>query len=126
MPAKSSLTELLRPPRLEINSTPRDIAKAPIKAAMPTKFSPSATPIPSRIAAVAPSEAPEEIPSIYGSANGFFTTACMITPQTESPMPTKAANTRRGKRSSQTISCTGPRSTPSMGCPLNSCSTTVL
>ena len=28
-------------------------------------------------------EAPEEIPRIYGSANGFFTTACMITPQTE-------------------------------------------
>ena len=126
IPPKSSFTELLRPPRLEINSTPSDIAKAPINAAIPTKFSPQATPMPSRIAAVAPSDAPEEIPKIYGSAKGFFTTACIITPQAESPIPTSAASTKRGRRSSQIMSCTGPRSTPSIGCPLNSCSMTVL
>mgnify|MGYP002543924027 CR=1 FL=1 len=64
IPASKSFTELLRPPKLEINNTSSEIAKAPVKAAKPIKFSPMNAPIPKRMAAVAPKEAPEEIPKI--------------------------------------------------------------
>ncbi len=104
MPAKSNLMELERPPRLEMKRTARDKANAPINALIPTKLDPREAPTPKRMADVAPKEAPEEIPSMYGSANGFFTIACMITPHTASPEPTRAARIRRGKRRSQTIS----------------------
>ena len=66
IPANNNFIELAFPPRLAINTTPNEIVNAPIKADIPTKFSPKATPIPSKIAAVAPKEAPEEIPKIYG------------------------------------------------------------
>ena len=75
---------------------------------MPTKFSPSVLPIPNKTAAVAPKEAPEEIPRIYGSANGFFTIACITTPQTDKPAPTQIAKTILGIRKSQIISYNAP------------------
>ena len=57
-----------RPHKLEIKSTARDIMKEPMKAAMPIKFGPKDAPTPKRIADVAPKDAPEESPKIYGSA----------------------------------------------------------
>ena len=118
IPARSSFIEFDRPPRFEIKSTASEITKAPIKAAIPTKFGPSAAPTPRRIAEVAPSDAPEEIPRMYGSARGFFTIACMMTPQDASPAPTSAARTSRGRRRSHTISWTGPCPVASIGIPL--------
>lgn len=56
------------------------------------------------IATVAPSDAPEDTPRIYGSASGFFTIACITTPQTERPIPTATAKINRGRRISQTTS----------------------
>ena len=64
MPARSSFIEFERPPRFDMKSTASEIAKAPINAAIPTKFGPSETPMPKRIADVAPSDAPEEMPNI--------------------------------------------------------------
>ena len=107
-PPKINFTELGRPPRLEINNTPKEIAMAPIKAITPTKFSPNITPTPNRMATVAPRDAPEEIPKIYGSAKGFLTMACMITPDTARPAPIMAAINRRGIRNSHIIVCSGP------------------
>ena len=107
-PPRINLTELGRPPRLEINNTPKEIAMAPIKAITPTKFSPNITPTPNKIATVAPRDAPDEIPRIYGSANGFLTIACMITPDTARPAPIIAAISKRGILSSHIIVCSGP------------------
>ena len=42
--------------------------------------------------------APEETPTICGSANGFFITACKIAPATAKFEPTRAATIFLGKR----------------------------
>ena len=62
------------------------------------------------------------MPKIYGSAKGFFTIACIITPHTAKPAPTIAAKTSRGKRNNQIISCTGPFPIVSILVPLCNCS----
>ena len=53
---------------------------------------------------VAPREAPEEMPRIYGSASGFWTVACITTPHTASVTPMTAAMMTRGVRTFHTIS----------------------
>ena len=53
---------------------------------------------------VAPKDAPEDIPSVKGFAKGFFTTACITTPDIDRPAPTKIAINTRGKRIFHTIS----------------------
>lgn len=68
---------------------------------------PSVIPTPSITATVAPRDAPEEMPRMYGSASGFFTMACMTTPLMDSPTPTAAASTSRGRRISHTTSWIG-------------------
>ena len=115
MPPSSSFIAFARPPRFAMKRTPTETANAPRKAAIPTAFSPSAAPIPRRTAEVAPREAPADMPRMYGSASGFFTIACMMTPQVASPAPMMAASRRRGRRSSHTMSCTGPLPAVSMG-----------
>ena len=47
------------------------------------------------------------MPRMYGSASGFLTMACMTTPLMDSPAPTAAASTSRGRRISQTTSWMG-------------------
>ena len=47
--------------------------------------------------------APEDTPTICGSASGFFITACRIAPDTARQAPTKAATILRGKRIFQII-----------------------
>ena len=80
------------------------MANAPINAQIPIACAPRKAPSPKKIAQVAPSDAPDETPKIYGSAKGFFTTACMIIPESVKPMPTQAARIIRGIRSIQTTS----------------------
>ena len=118
MPPSSSFIAFARPPMFAIKRTPTETANAPRKAAMPTAFSPNAAPMPRRTAEVAPRDAPAEMPRMYGSASGFFTIACMMTPQVARPAPMIAASRRRGSRSSHTMSCTGPLPAVSMGVPL--------
>ena len=55
------------------------------------------------ITQTAPAEAPEEIPSTYGSANGFLVSACISTPHRDRPAPTINAMITRGKRMFQMI-----------------------
>ena len=49
------------------------------------------------------SPAPEDTPTICGSASGFFITACNIAPDTARQAPTKAATILRGNRIFQII-----------------------
>ena len=62
MPPSSSFIAFARPPMFAMNKTAREMANAPKNAAMPTAFSPSAAPTPSRMAKVAPRDAPAEMP----------------------------------------------------------------
>ena len=52
-----------------------------------------------------PEEAPEEIPSTYGSASGFLVKACMPTPESVSAAPISAPSRTRGARRNQTMFC---------------------
>jgi len=52
--------------------------------------------IPRRITNPAPSEAPEETPSVYDEASGFFKTDCMTAPLTDSAAPTIKASRALG------------------------------
>ena len=63
MPERMSLTELAGPPMLATATTSMEIRKAPIKAHTPTPLPPSTAPSPKNRAVVAPSDAPEEMPS---------------------------------------------------------------
>ncbi len=64
---------------------------------------PSAPSVPKSRTALAPTAAPEEMPRTNGSARALRTRACTATPMAESPAPTTAARTARGKRSSHTM-----------------------
>ena len=88
--------------------TSTEIRKAPINAQIPIELEPNTAPTPRKIATVAPRDAPEEIPRIYGSAIGFFTMACITTPATARPMPTAVARRIRGRRINHTISDMAP------------------
>ena len=90
------------------SNTPNETNKAPINAITPTKFPPNTAPNPSIIANVAPSDAPDDIPKIYGSARGFFTIACITTPLILNAIPIAIANTTRGNLIIHTTSCIGP------------------
>lgn len=52
---------------------------------------------------VAPSVAPADTPRIYGSAIGFWTTACITQPQRARPLPARKPRIMRGIRICQTI-----------------------
>jgi len=75
---------------------------------IPSELLPNELPIPNTTASVAPKEAPEETPNIYGSANGFLTIACITIPTTDNPTPTAIANTILGILISHTTSATAP------------------
>ena len=55
------------------------------------------------MATVAPNDAPEEIPVVYGSASGFFIMLCMTAPHAARPIPTMAPVITRGSLVSHTI-----------------------
>ena len=104
MPASNSLMELERPPILDKKQHQQGNTECAGKGADPDGASPKKAPTPSMIATVAPSDAPEDTPRIYGSASGFFTIACITTPQTERPSPPQRLKINRGRRISQTTS----------------------
>ena len=58
----------------------------------------------SAIASATPSDAPEALPSKYGSASGLRNSPCATAPAKPSNAPASQAPTVRGKRISQTIS----------------------
>src|SRR5579859_5597130 len=58
---------------------------------------------PARIAAVAPSSAPPDTPSVYGSASGLRRSAWSAVPTVASPAPVVAARATRGRRARTTI-----------------------
>ncbi|NSB33128.1 hypothetical protein BCD93_004086 [Clostridium saccharoperbutylacetonicum] len=86
------------------NSTKTEAPNAPKNAqkATPLTENKLKEPIPSINEKVAPKEAPEEIPSIYGSAKGFCTVACITVPHRLSPAPTAIARSILGTRISHT------------------------
>ena len=59
------------------------------------------TEIPKTRLSVAPRNAPEDMPIVYGSASGFLKSFCIITPATASPAPTRMAAIALGVRTSQ-------------------------
>ena len=106
-PVNTNLIDVILPPMFAIAMTANDTVIAPTNAPKPTEVA-RKTPTPSKIDSVAPRDAPDEIPRIYGSANGFFTIACITTPTTASPIPTPTPSMIRGRRITHTISCTAP------------------
>lgn len=91
-----------------INATKKD-PKNPQKVTLVFAKTPVNTvEAPTIIENVAPKDAPEERPRMYGSANGFCTVACIITPDKAKLIPTTQPISTRGKRMVQTISYTAP------------------
>ena len=64
IPTNSNFTDVALPPTLAQTSTRREIRNAPKNATIPTDRVPNTVPIPSKIASVAPRDAPEETPNI--------------------------------------------------------------
>ena len=66
MPDNSNLIDVIRPPKLANNKTPKEATIAPIKAPKATPICANNAPLPTpkRITNVAPKEAPDEIPKI--------------------------------------------------------------
>lgn len=54
--------------------------------------------MPNAIAMTAPSEAPDETPSVEPSASGFFRSPCMAPPHRDKEAPTSATHMTRGSR----------------------------
>ncbi len=54
---------------------------------------PVTTVIPEIMARLAPKDAPDDIPVVYGSARGFFMTLCIVAPATARHTPTTTAMT---------------------------------
>ncbi|MPM89752.1 hypothetical protein SDC9_136864 [bioreactor metagenome] len=106
IPAKRSFIEFDLPPILDINNTSIDTINAPINPQTPIAFVPNRLPIPNITATVAPNDAPDDTPNIYGSANGFLTIACITIPTTDSPIPTPIAKIILGNLINHTTSFT--------------------
>ena len=73
-------------------------ANAPANAAGITS-----TAMPANSAASAPTAAPPEMPSTYGSASGLRSSTCISAPATASNPPTANPASARGRRNSRTI-----------------------
>ncbi|NYC00592.1 hypothetical protein BCM20_000547 [Clostridium beijerinckii] len=103
VPESTNLAEDILLPKEESNRTKTEAPKAPKNAqnATPLIDKKLNEPIPSIREKVAPKDAPEEIPRIYGSAKGFWTVACITVPHTASPAPTAIASKTLGIRISQ-------------------------
>lgn len=78
-------------------------ASAEANADADSAQTPSPANAPSRITALAPTAAPEEMPRTNGSASALRTMACTATPTAARPAPTTAPSSTRGSRISQTM-----------------------
>ncbi len=102
MPAGTSRSGLTRPWCWATAKTTTMAASAPSNAAPDNAYSPAAPSEPNSSTAVAPTEAPEDTPSTYGSASGLRTSAWMVTSAAVRPAPATAASSTRGRRSCHT------------------------
>ena len=79
------------------------VSSAPAKELSASGTLPITGSVPIRSDTTAPADAPEEIPSTYGSASGFFVIACIKIPVSTRPAPVHAATITFGRRSAQMI-----------------------
>ena len=86
----------------KVNTNTED-TMAPINAPACTVTAPMIGRLPTKIAAVAPAEAPDEIPSRYGSAIEFLVMACIRIPTRLRPAPTQLATNTFGSLIPQTM-----------------------
>ncbi len=100
VPDSTSLTVVVRPPAEDSARTAIADANEPMNAKIASAALSETAGImviaPNPMAKVAPNDAPEDIPRMYGSASGFWTVACMTTPARARAPPTIAAITMRG------------------------------
>lgn len=101
-PDSTSRDEVMRPPVRAVAYTSTSAPRAPRKAATDREAGPKRA-NPNTITETAPSEAPEETPSRYGSASGLRTRACRAVPITARPAPVTAPSSTRGARTSSTM-----------------------
>ena len=80
-------------------------AIAPQNAPSDVAYYPKNDNAPVAIASTAPHDAPEEIPSTYGLARGFFVKACIATPETLRQIPTNTPSRTLGALKNHTIFC---------------------
>ncbi len=108
VPERTSFTVVHGPPIVDRPRTRNDDARLPTKAQTTTPYWPRWRPRsaeePSAMANVAPRDAPDDIPRMYGSARGFWTVACIMTPASASAMPTVPARNTRGDLMFHTMS----------------------
>ena len=117
-PESNRRSEVTRPPLRAMTKTSSAAPSAPRKASSDCAYSPSAAPIPKRIAAAAPVEAPPETPRMYGSASMLRTIACSAAPLIARHAPTAAPISTLGTRTDQTIaSAAGAAAPPVTGRP---------
>ena len=101
-PDSTSREEVMRPPVRAVAYTSRSAPRAPPKAAIGREAAPKRV-NPNTSTETAPSDAPEETPSRYGSASGLRTSACRAVPITARPAPVTAPSSTRGARTSNTM-----------------------
>ncbi len=101
-PDSTSRDEVMRPPVRAVAYTSTSAPRAPTKAATDREAGPKRV-NPNTMTETAPSDAPEETPSRYGSASGLRTRACRAVPITARPAPVTAPSSTRGARTSTTM-----------------------
>src|SRR5450830_654644 len=97
-PARTARPGVSTPPVRASVSVATSASSAPANAATGSR-----RPIPTTSTATAPSEAPDDRPSRYGSARGLRVRLCITAPPSARPAPTAAAVSTRGRRRSHTI-----------------------
>ena len=125
-PARISVAGGSVVPTRPICQTTATAASAPTTAAALTPAVPATCVTPSRIASTAASDAPDDTPSVNGSASGFRSTAWNAQPAPASAAPHSSAATTRRSRTSNTspfvsslqIASSGSTATPPPGPPL--------
>ena len=96
-PVRMRVTTSVRPARLAITYTPAVVARPHAKARTGVVHDPRKV-HENMIDNEAPTAAPDETPTVPGSARGLPKIPCMIAPATASEAPTTTAIARRGKR----------------------------
>ena len=109
MPARSTITTEVRPSRVAMSwrmavasRPPRNAASGRPRPASAPRAPPSAE-APSTIHSAAASAAPDETPTMPGSASGLRNRPCITAPATAVAAPTRIASTVRGSRTSRTM-----------------------
>ncbi len=102
-PDRRSCVMLILPRIRDIMYTKIIVTADPIKALIESEKVPKNEKMPKSMPKVANADAPEDTPSIKGSASLFLTRACIVTPVTDKEAPTIIPRSTRGKRKPITI-----------------------